>query len=155
MIRGVRWWSVVEWRSVLAGPLCWAGGLVNAFLGGAAVLVLRILVLALVLLAPASVRGHVNDRGMDYGSFKDSTGIPCCNDKDCHPAEKFLETVENGREVIRLLIDGLWITVPRAFVIEQHATDGRAHWCGIKLKANDGNPWRPGTRCVILPPRYI
>jgi hypothetical protein len=119
------------------------------------VLVLRFLSLALLLLAPASVRGHVNDRGMNYESYKDSTGIPCCNHKDCQPAEKFLETVENGREVIRLLIDGVWITVPRAFLIGQHATDGRAHWCGIKLEANDGRGWRPGTRCVILPPRYI
>jgi hypothetical protein len=119
------------------------------------VLLLRILSLALALLAPASVGGHVNDRGMDYRTFKDSGGIPCCNKNDCHPADKFRETVENGREVIRLLIDGVWITVPRIFLISEHATDGRAHWCGIKLVTKDPNSWRPGTRCVILPPRYL
>jgi hypothetical protein len=134
---------------------CWKGRARQRVFDGAAVLVYRFLLLALLLLAPASVRGHVNDRGMDYRSFKDGTGIPCCDKDDCHPAEKFLETVENGREVIRLLIDGVWITVPRAFLIGEHATDGRAHWCGIKLAANDGRSWRPGTRCVILPPRYI
>jgi hypothetical protein len=124
-------------------------------LRGAAVLVLRILCLALMLLVPASVRGHVNDRGMDYRTFKDSSGIPCCNKNDCHPADRFSETVENGREVIRLFIDGVWITVPRIYLIGENATDGRAHWCGIKLLTKDPNSWRPGTRCVILPPRYL
>lgn len=134
----------------------WKGwGLLNAYLQGAAVLVFRLLVLALLLLVPAHARSHVNDRGMDYRSYKDSTGIPCCNIKDCHPAEKFQETVENGQEVVRLLIDGLWIAVPRVFVIGDLATDGRAHWCGMKLRTRDGKSWRPGTRCVILPPRSI
>jgi hypothetical protein len=125
------------------------------FLDGGAVLVPRILCLALMLLAPASASGHVNDRGMDYRSYKDGAGIPCCNKSDCHPAETFRETVENGREVVRMLIDGIWITVPRIFVVGELATDGRAHWCGIKLLTDDRESWRPGTRCVILPPRSI
>jgi len=130
-------------------------GLVNAFLDGVTVLVLRISFLALMLLAPASASGHVNDRGMDYRSYKDGAGIPCCSKNDCHPAEEFRETVENGREVVRMLVDGIWITVSRIFVIGELATDGRAHWCGIKLLTNDRKSWRPGTRCVILPPRSI
>jgi hypothetical protein len=53
------------------------------------------------------VRAHVNDRGMDYRTFKDSGGVPCCSKEDCQPAEQFIETVEDGLEVVRLLIDGM------------------------------------------------
>ena len=56
---------------------------------------------------------------------------------------------------MRLLIDGVWITVPRMFVVHAPATDGRAHWCGLKLKTGNPRVWRPGTRCIILPPRVL
>jgi hypothetical protein len=115
----------------------------------------RIAALALLLPMAAGVRAHVNDRGMDYRLFKDSAGLACCSKEDCHPAEKFLETTEHGREVVRLLIDGVWITVPRLFLVTKPATDGRAHWCGIKLATGDPGVWRPGTRCIILPPRVL
>ena len=74
-----------------------------------AMLARRTMFLALLLLVPVSAGGHVNERGMDYRSFKNSAGAPCCSHEDCHAAEKFTETLENGREVIRLLIDGIWI----------------------------------------------
>ena len=99
---------------------------------------LRIASLALLVSTAAGVHAHVNERGMDYSLFKDRVGIPCCSKDDCRPAEKFVETQENGREVVRLLIDGEWITVTRDFLVAQPATDGRAHWCGIMLKT--GNP---------------
>jgi hypothetical protein len=117
--------------------------------------VLRIASLALLLSVAAGVHAHVNDRGMDYRLYKDGAGIPCCSKEDCQPAEKFVETVENGREVVRLLIDGEWITVSRRFLIQAPATDGRAHWCGIKLATGNPKVWRPGTRCIILPPRVL
>ncbi len=107
------------------------------------------------LAAATVVLAHVNDRGMDYRAFKDSAGVPCCSKEDCYPADKFVETVENGREVVRLLIDGVWITVPRIFVVLAPATDGRAHWCGLKLATGNPKVWRPGTRCIILPPRVL
>jgi hypothetical protein len=103
----------------------------------------------------AHLRAHVNDRGMDYRTFKDTAGIPCCSKEDCQPAEDFIETVENGQEVVRLRIDGVWITVPRMFVLPAPATDNRAHWCGLKLKTGNPHVWRPGTRCIILPPRVL
>jgi hypothetical protein len=109
--------------------------------------------LGLLLALETVAQAHVNDRGMDYRRYKDTAGIPCCSKDDCQPAEKFVETVENGREVVRLLIDGVWITVPRSFLSPRQATDGRAHWCGIKVRVGDA--WRPGTRCIILPPRLL
>ena len=120
-----------------------------------ATLALRIASLAALLSIAAGVRAHVNDRGMDYSLYKDAVGIPCCSKEDCQPAEKFVETNENGREVVRLLIDGVWITVPRNFLVARPATDGRAHWCGLKLTTGNPKVWRPGTRCIILPPRVL
>jgi len=116
---------------------------------------LRITSLALLLAIAGGVRAHVNERGMDYRLFKDAVGIPCCSKEDCRPAEKFVEAQENGREVVRLLIDGKWITVSRDFLVAQPATDGRAHWCGIMLQTGNPRIWRPGTRCIILPPRVL
>ena len=111
--------------------------------------------LVVMLAWTAGVQAHVNDRGMDYRLYQDSFGVPCCSKEDCHPAEDYVEAVENGREVVRLLIDGTWITVTRQFLIEAPATDGRAHWCGLKLKTGNSRIWRPGTRCIILPPRVL
>jgi len=118
-------------------------------------LALRIALVAVLLVLAAGVHAHVNDRGMDYRTFKDTGGIPCCSKEDCHPAEKFVETVEGGREVVRLLIEGIWITVPRMFLVPAPATDGRAHWCGLKLATGNPRVWRPGTRCIILRPRVL
>ena len=118
-------------------------------------LALRLALFAVLLASAAVAHAHVNDRGMDYRKFKDTGGIPCCSKEDCQAAEKFVETVENGREVVRLLIDGVWITVSRGFVVPAPATDGRAHWCGIKLATGNPRVWRPGTRCIILPPRVL
>ena len=48
----------------------------------------------------------------------------------CRPAADFAETVVMGQAVVRLLIDGTWITVSRSYVVASHASDGRAHFCG-------------------------
>jgi hypothetical protein len=111
--------------------------------------------LALVLVSAAAAHAHVNDRGMDYRAYQDSFGVPCCSKEDCRPADDFIEAVENGREVVRLLIDGTWITVSRQFLVEPPSTDGRAHWCGLKLVTGNPKVWRPGTRCIILPPKML
>ena len=117
---------------------------------------LRIAFLALLLsLAASLLHAHVNERGMDYSLYKDRVGIPCCSKEDCRPADRFVEALENGHEVVRLLIDGEWITVSRDFLVAQPATDGRAHWCGIMLKTGNPKISRPGTRCIILPPRVL
>jgi hypothetical protein len=56
--------------------------------------------------------------------------------------------------VVRLLIDGTWITVSRSYVVASHASDGRAHFCG-RLHASGSNAAevKPEPVCVILPPR--
>jgi hypothetical protein len=97
---------------------------------------------------------HVNDRGMDYSRYRGFQGIACCDNTDCHPASDFVEGIDEHRQaVVRLLVNGEWITAPRYMVVREDATDGRAHWCGYKVVTGSGGQWRPAHRCVILPPR--
>lgn len=112
--------------------------------------------LAALLLAGAatSAPAHVNDRGMDYGAYKDGRGVSCCNNADCRPAADYAETVVNGQRLVRLLIDGSWISVSRYFVVAEDASDGRAHWCGKTLSATTGER-RPVPTCIILPPKEM
>jgi hypothetical protein len=107
-----------------------------------------------VLLCSAAASAHVNDRGMNYRSFKDRYGQSCCHERDCRPAADFVETIIAGEPVVRLLIDGHWITVSSFYVVARHASDGRAHFCG-RLHVPAGKPAdvKPEPTCVILPPR--
>ena len=107
-----------------------------------------------MLLSASAASAHVNDRGMDYRVYKDRYGQSCCDNRDCRPASDFVETVVNGQAVVRLLIDGTWITVARSYVVADDASDGRAHFCG-KLHIHGSNPAevKPEPICVVLPPR--
>jgi hypothetical protein len=110
---------------------------------------LRLLTLLLLAVLPASA--HVADHGMDYTRFHDINGRPCCDHTDCRPADDFAEAPERG--VVRLLIEGQWVDVPRAHVTVERARDGRAHWCGGRLFTNSHLGWLPFVWCVILPAR--
>jgi hypothetical protein len=105
-------------------------------------------------LAATVVSAHVNDRGMDYRRYKDRYGQSCCHDRDCRPAADFVETVVNGLPVVRLFINGIWISVSRTYVVGDYASDGRAHFCGqLHVPGSDPADVRPEPVCVILPPR--
>jgi hypothetical protein len=107
-------------------------------------------------LVAVTASAHKNDRGMDYKAYKDHYGQSCCDERDCRPATDFVEAAIDGRPVVRLLIDGIWVTVPRSYVVADHASDGRAHFCG-KLHAPTSDPAnvKPEPICVILPPRDV
>src|ERR1700674_4619783 len=83
-----------------------------------------------MLLTATTALGHVNDRGMDYERYKDRYGQSCCGVLDCRPADDFIETMVDGEPVVRLLLDGRWISVPRSYVVSELATDAGAHFCG-------------------------
>ena len=107
-----------------------------------------------MFMASATVSAHVNEMGMDYRRYKDRYGQSCCHDRDCRPAADFVETVVNGQTVVRLLINGIWISVSRSYVVREYASDGRAHFCGrLHVPGNDPSDVKPEPVCVILPPR--
>ena len=110
--------------------------------------------LILLSVPPTPMAAHQNDRGKDYGSYRDARGLPCCNNTDCHPASDYAEVVVNGQPMVRLLIEGDWYDVLRYFVVAENASDGRAHWCGKTVVMGDGRR-RPAPVCVILPPRNM
>ena len=105
----------------------------------------------LLALGAAPALAHVSDTGMDHTLYRDHAGTPCCDDRDCRPADDFVDVRERGQ--VRLLIEGQWIDVPRAIVIAEDAHDGRAHWCGGRLFTNSPLGWVPFPRSVILPAR--
>ena len=109
-----------------------------------------------MLLGAAATSAHVSDRGLDYRAYKDRYGQSCCDDRDCRPAADFVETVVKDQAVVRLLIDGTWITVSRSYVVANQASDGRAHFCG-RLHRSGNNPAEVKAEpiCVILPPRDV
>jgi hypothetical protein len=113
-------------------------------------------IVACVLPGVVAAVAHVSDSGMDYRAFKDRYGQSCCDGRDCRPAADFIEAVSDGRAVVRLLIGGVWITVPQGYVVDRHASDGRAHFCG-RLHKSGSSPadLKPEPTCVILPPRDV
>jgi hypothetical protein len=120
----------------------------------ASITVIKTRWLLLCLLATTVAVAHVNDRGMDYQHYTDRYGQPCCGVLDCRPADDFAEMVVDGNAVVRLLLDGRWITVPSYYVTADAATDGRAHFCGQVYVLRTSPPRvLPGPTCVILPPR--
>ena len=107
-----------------------------------------------MLLSAVGASAHMSDRVMDYRAFKDRYGQSCCDDRDCRPAADFTETVVKDQAVVRLLIDGNWITVSRSYVVASHASDGRAHFCGrLHASGSTAAEVKPEPVCVILPPR--
>jgi hypothetical protein len=92
-------------------------------------------------------------RGRVPGGGGDQYGQSCRDVSDCRPVADFVETVVNGKPIVRLLIDGTWVTVSRSYVVAAHASDGRAHFCG-KLHFPGRQPSR-GTRANLayLTPR--
>jgi hypothetical protein len=119
----------------------------------ASVSAMRVKHLAILFtLGVAPALAHVGVTGIDYGAYRDLKGAPCCDDRDCRAADDFIEVTEQGQAVVRLLIDGQWIVVPRAFVVAEDAPDGRAHWCGGRLFTNSHRGWVAFPWCVILPP---
>jgi hypothetical protein len=111
---------------------------------------LRQLAILLAVALPASA--HV-EHGIDYTTYRSPNGTPCCDDSDCRPADDFAEAAQHGQPIVRLLIDGHWINVPRTHVVAEDARDGRAHWCGGRLFTNSALGWIAFPWCVILPRR--
>ena len=113
-----------------------------------------LLLASCTFVSAVAASAHVSDSGMDYRRFKDRYGQSCCNDRDCRPAADFVETMVNGQAVVRLLIDGSWITVSRSYVVADYASDGRAHFCGnLHMSGHNPAEVKPEPICVILPPR--
>ena len=69
----------------------------------------------------------IHERFYSTWMMPDNRKLPCCNDKDCAPAESKLE---NGHWVARKIDDDYWIDIPpEAVEHERVSPDGRSHLC--------------------------
>ena len=82
-----------------------------------------------------------------YQAFRQpGTGMSCCNNSDCRPAQS--RVTADG---VQFLIAGKWITPEPSKIIETETPGGdSSHWCGVN--ENDANPT---TYCAIIPRRGV
>jgi hypothetical protein len=88
---------------------------------------------SLILAASTAIAQHpahdqeIHQRFYSTWKLPDNRRLPCCDDKDCSPAEsKF----ESGHWMARKLGDDHWIKVPpEAVEHERTSPDGRSHLC--------------------------
>jgi len=85
-------------------------------------IILLLMALAVGLAStPRPARGH--DPYSDWKQPK--TGISCCHNRDCRPTRAYMH--DDGRW--RALLNGRWVAIPRALVLDRVAPDGGSHIC--------------------------
>jgi hypothetical protein len=77
-----------------------------------------------------------------YGGLRSPSGMPCCNERDCHPVASRVDRDTGGEEI---QANGAWYPVEYGKVLPFSSPDGGYHACW-------GNAvGRPNFRCIILP----
>lgn len=79
-----------------------------------------------------------------YTDLRNSSGMACCNDRDCHPVDSC--RLPNGSEGIDVL--GSCRPIPWDLVLSVPSPDGQHHACWYTVNAPYGP--EPRFRCVIL-----
>lgn len=95
-----------------------------------------------VLMFASMAQAHVSRTGQDYGKFRQKSGLPCCDGKDCRPTTYHL----NGDGSVVMFPDGNRVVIPRGDLHQMPSEDGHAHWCGVVYPNGEIK-----TFCAILP----
>jgi hypothetical protein len=77
-----------------------------------------------------------------YVGLRSPSGMPCCNERDCHPVASRVNH-DTGREEIQA--NGAWYPVEYGKVLPFSSPDGGYHACWGNAAG------RPNFRCIILP----
>jgi hypothetical protein len=77
-----------------------------------------------------------------YAGLRSPSGMPCCNERDCHPVASRVNH-DTGREEIQA--NGAWYPVEYGKVLPLSSPDGGYHACWGNTAG------RPNFRCIILP----
>ena len=77
-----------------------------------------------------------------YAGLRSPSGMPCCNERDCHPVA-FRVNHDTGDEEIQA--NGAWYPVEYGKVLPFSSPDGGYHACWGNAAG------RPDFRCIILP----
>ena len=88
---------------------------------------------------------------MDYRSYQGQCGGPYAAARTTATPRRNSRDGRGRREdIIRLLIDGVWISVPRAYLVGEHATDGRGTLVSAGTEFGAANAGlAPATACII------
>ena len=87
-------------------------------------------------------QAHVSSTGQDYMKFRQKSGLPCCDGKDCRPTRYHL----NGDGSAVMFPEGRRVEIPRGDLHQERSEDGHAHWCGVVYPNGEIK-----TFCAILP----
>jgi hypothetical protein len=77
-----------------------------------------------------------------YAGLRSPSGMPCCNERDCHPVASRVNR-NTGREEIQA--NGAWYPVEYGKVLPFPSPDGGYHACWGNAAG------RPNFRCIIIP----
>jgi hypothetical protein len=77
-----------------------------------------------------------------YVGLRSRSGMPCCNERDCHPVAARVNR-DTGDEEIRA--NGAWYPVEYGKVLPFSSPDGGYHACWSNAAGG------PNFRCIILP----
>ena len=77
-----------------------------------------------------------------YAGLRSPSGMPCCNDRDCHPVA-YRVNHDTGREEIQA--NGAWYAVEYGKVLPFSSPDGGYHACWGNAAG------KPNFRCIMLP----
>ena len=97
--------------------------------------------LIVVLVATAASALPAESHGW-YAGLRSPSGMPCCNERDCHPVASRVNH-DTGREEIQA--NGAWYPVEYGKVLSFPSPDGGYHACWGNATG------RPNFRCIILP----
>jgi hypothetical protein len=77
-----------------------------------------------------------------YAGLRSPSGMPCCNERDCHPVAYRVNRNTGGEEI---QANGAWYPVEYGKVLPFPSPDGGYHACWGNAAG------RPNFRCIILP----
>jgi hypothetical protein len=94
-----------------------------------------------VLVATAASAQPAESHGW-YAGLRSASGMPCCNERDCHPVASRVNPKTGDEEI---LANGAWYPVEYGKVLPFSSPDGGYHACWGNAAG------RPNFRCIILP----
>jgi hypothetical protein len=97
------------------------------------------LVVVLVAIAASALPAESHEW---YAGLRSPSGMPCCNERDCHPVA-YRVNHDTGHEEIQA--NGAWYPVEYGKVLPFSSPDGGYHACWGNATG------RPDFRCIILP----
>jgi hypothetical protein len=100
-------------------------------------LVALLVMLVAIAASPLSAASHEW-----YVGLRSPSGMPCCNERDCHPVAYRVNRYTGAEEI---QANGAWYPVEYGKVLSFPSPDGGYHACWGNATG------RPNFRCIILP----